>query len=437
MIGFAGLSHLGVVTSIATASKGYQVVAYDPDAEMTSNLSRGCLPVWEPQLSELLDANKHHIDFTSYPAELSRCELIFFSSDVQTDQENRSDLTGLQRQVEEVAALAAPGTILVILSQVPPGFTRQLADSLSHSPIGSDLNLFCQVETLVFGRAVERALHPERIIVGRSHSDVSLPTAYSGLLNSFGCPVLLMGYESVELAKASVNMFLASSVCVTNTLAELCEAIGADWSEIVPALQSDKRIGPHAYLSPGLGLSGGNLERDLVTISALASEFGTDAAVVDSWLANSSHRRDWVLKTLHDQVLTQCDDPAIAIWGLAYKPETASTKNSPSLALIEALRPFSVRAYDPQAVLEYATADGASNAVQEQSALEACRGADALAIMTPWREFSSVDLGQVRELMAGRIVVDPFRVLDGDKCSSLGFAHFKLGSSAPVRAPAV
>ena len=430
MIGFAGLSHLGAVTSIATASKGYDVIAYDPDPGLSDGLSDGRLPVWEPELGDLLAACRRCIQFTSDPAQLGRCELVFFAVDVPTDDANLGDLVGLRRQLQVVAAHAAPGTTLVVLSQVPPGFTRDLAETLAHLNKEKHLHLFCQVETLVLGRAVERALHPERIIVGRPDSGVLLPAAYASLLNSFDCPVLLMGYESAEMAKVSINMFLASSVCVTNTLAELCEAVGADWSDIVPALQSDKRIGPDAYLSPGLGLSGGNLERDLATVGSLASQFGTDAAVIDAWLTNSRHRRDWALKTLHQQVISRCNDPVIAVWGLAYKPETASTKNSPSLALLEALTSFSVRAYDPRAVLDE---DRSTNVVQTGTALDSCRGAHALAVMTPWREFASVDLGQVQELMAGRVVVDPLGALDGDRCAALGFSHFKLGS--PAKSP--
>jgi UDPglucose 6-dehydrogenase len=210
-------------------------------------------------------------------------------------------------------------------------------------------------------------------------------------------------------------------------LAELSEALGADWSEIIPALRLDKRIGPYAYLNPGLGIAGGNLERDLATVRRLAGEYGTDASIVESWLSNSAYRRDWALRMIH----TACTGAleTVAVWGLAYKPDTTSVRNSPALALIDALKPFSIRAYDPQVKM-----NGSGGFMQLDSALEACTGADVLAIMTPWAEFFSYSLIQVSQQMRGRAIVDPFGVLDRQKCEDLGFSYFKLGS--PSRAAA-
>ena len=429
MIGFDGLSHLGIVSSIATASKGFDVVAYDRNPDLCDGLNNQRLPVLEPELPELLAASRSRIRFTSDASALDKSAVIFFSEDTPTNDDNISDLSQFHRLMEEVVAHAAPGTILVVLSQVPPGFTRKLDETLRQLHPAQSLKIFCQVETLIFGQAVERALHPERFIVGCSYPDAPLPEPYEKLLGAFDCPVLPMRYESAELAKISINMMLVSSISTTNTLAELCEAVGADWSEIVPALKADRRIGPHAYLSPGLGIAGGNLERDLATVATLAKEFGANAGVIDAWLSNSRHRLDWALKTLHAQVVSRCSDPTIAVWGLAYKPDTKSTKNAPALALIEALRPLSVRAYDPQAVLD---GDGLSHFSQVGSALDAARGADGLAIMTPWREFSSVEMAQVREMMRGRVIVDPFGALDGLQCAQLGFSHFRLGSPAEI-----
>jgi UDPglucose 6-dehydrogenase len=386
-IGFAGMSHLGIVTSAATAAKGFDVVAYGEPATIS-----------EPGLPALLAANQSRIHSTKDASALKQCDLVVVSQDVPTDASNRSDLTGLRQLV---AQLPPVGT-LVILSQVTPGFTRSL-----------DLpNVFYQVETLIFGRAVERAMQPERFIVGCADPAAPLPEAYAAWLKAFGCPILPMRYESAELAKISINMFLVSSVATTNTLAELCEAIGADWSEIAPALRLDKRIGQHSYLSPGLGIAGGNLERDLITVQTLAVEHGTDAGIVDAWLTNSRYRRDWVLRKLHETVPGQ---PTIAVWGLAYKQDTASTKNSPALALLESLKEFPVRTYDPQV----------KGSVSD--ALEACAGAAALVVMTPWKEFASYTATQIRERMSGRVVIDPFAVLDGRQLSAEGFSYHRLG----------
>ena len=392
-IGFAGMSHLGLVTSIATAAKGFEVMAYGEP-----------ITVSEPGLPELLAANQSRIRFTNDAGALEQCSVVVVSLDVPTDAENRSDLTGLRRLIAQIPTV---GT-LVILSQVTPGFTRSL-----NLP-----NVYYQVETLIFGRAVERAMQPERFMVGCADPSAPLPPAYAQWLQAFGCPILPMRYESAELAKISINMFLVSSVTTTNTLAELCEAIGADWSEIVPALRLDKRIGPHAYLGPGLGIAGGNLERDLATVRALAEQHGTDAGVVNAWLVNSRYRRDWVLRTLHATVPGKTGRTVIALWGLAYKQDTASTKNSPALALLETLKDFSVQTYDPQVKV---------GGIQCATAMDACRGADALVVMTPWREFAEVDVNAVRRALRGNIVIDPHGVLDGPRCRAAGLSYLRLG----------
>ena len=427
-IGFAGLSHLGIVSSLAAAAKGFEVVGFDPDAALCEALIGGELPVFEPGLDDLLAAHRSRIRFTADPSQLRACQLMVVSPDVPTDHANRSDLASIERIVAQVLAATAPSATVVILSQVPPGLTRRLAAGPA-----SGRTLYYQVETLVFGRAVERALQPERFIVGCAAPETALPAPYAAWLGSFGCPIARMRYESAELAKIAINMFLASSVSTTNTLAELCEAIGAEWDEIAPVLKLDRRIGPHAYLSPGLGIAGGNLERDLTTIGGLAREWGTDTAVVDAWLSNSRARREWPLRTLQTELLSRTEGaPTIAVWGLAYKPDTRSMKNAPSLSLLEALRPYAVRAYDPQAVL---SRPDWTHVRQVASALDACQGADALVIMTPWAEFASIDAARIREHLAGRLIIDPYGVLPVSRCEALGLRHVRLGS--PSRAEQV
>jgi UDPglucose 6-dehydrogenase len=425
MIGFTGLSHLGILSSIAAASKGFEVVAHDPDAALCTALAAGKLPFFEPGLAELLQAARGRITFTADAGELARCQVVYFSQDVPTDQDNQSDLSAFPRRIEEAARHLCPGSSLVVLSQVPPGFTRSIAAGLAESDRVTDIAVLYQVETLIFGRAVERALHPERFIVGVADPSVPLPAAYAEFLAAFGCPVLPMRYESAELAKISINLCLVSSVSVANTLAELCEAIGADWAEIVPSLKLDKRIGPHAYLSPGLGIAGGNLERDLLTVCNLAAEHGTDARVIEAYVADSRLRRDWALRVLHREV-AEVVQGHIAVWGLAYKADTTSTKNSPALALLEALGSFQVRAYDPQVRLDGTKFPHVESA---SSALEACHGADVLVVMTPWAEFAAVDLGQVAAAMRGRALIDPYAVLAGRGWEQHGFRYYRLGRS--------
>lgn len=424
VIGFAGLSHLGLVSSIAAASRGFRVIAFDANEALTAGVRGGQLPVHEPGLVGLHQAASDRLRVTSSREELRACDVVVLSIDIPTDDANQSDLSALDKLVDSVLGNLADNTVLVILSQVCPGYTRKLANRRADELTARNIQLYYQVETLIFGRAVERALQPERFIVGCKTPGQALPDGYRQFLEAFDCPILPMRYESAELAKIAINIFLTSTVSATNTLAGICEAIGADWAEIAPSLRLDKRIGPHAYLTPGLGLAGGNLERDLATVRNLAAEHGAEAGIVNAFQLNSQYRRDWALRTLHDNLSAIRPPPVIAVWGLAYKENTRSTKNSPSVALIEMLCGFTVRAFDPQVSL---TSTGNAAIQDAASPVDACRGADALVIMTAWPEFQQIDLGEVIAAMNGRLLIDPHGCLADRGAERLGFSYFRLG----------
>jgi UDPglucose 6-dehydrogenase len=416
VLGFAGMTHLGLVSGICAADKGFKVICFDPDPALTASLASGELPVSEPGLPELLAKNKERLTFTPDSAALSTCDVVYVAPDVPTDDQGRSDLRTVNAMLDSAFGTTRKDAAVVVLSQVPPGYTRG-----KQQPGRS---LYYEVETLIFGRAVERALNPERYIVGCADPVHPLPAAYAAFLGAHRCPILPMRFESAELAKISINMCLVASVSTANTLAELCEHIGADWSEIVPALTLDKRIGQYAYLAAGLGIAGGNLERDLATICNVADEHGTDANVVRAWIANSRHRRDWALQTLHRVVLSKVDDPVIAVLGLAYKQDTRSTKNSASLALLGHLQPFRVRVFDPVVPSSAIPSPRCHAATSE---LDACEGADALAIMTPWAQFGKLDPAQIARRMRGKSILDPYAVLKAAACRAAGLECHTLG----------
>jgi len=238
-------------------------------------------------------------------------------------------------------------------------------------------------------------------------------------LGAFGCPVLPMRFESAELTKIAINCFLVASVSTANTLAELCEGIGADWSEMVPALRLDKRIGQHAYLNAGLGIAGGNLERDLATVCRFADKVGSDSGVVQAWISNSRRRKTWAAKTIRKALLNEKPDALVAVWGLAYKENTHSTKNSPSLATIAELNGAKLRTHDPVVP--------ASNT---KAPLDAAQGAEALMILTPWPEYKAIAATDIAKAMKGRIVLDPYAVLDRRKAAEAGLKLYTLGRAA-------
>jgi UDPglucose 6-dehydrogenase len=409
------MTHLGINSSVAAADKGYDLLCYDPDPRQVALLVKGEFQISEPDLPELYAKNADRITFTTDAHALATCDLIYVAADVATDESGRSDLTQIDALIKNVEAVIRPDAVMVILSQVPPGFTR--------TRLHPGRPLYYQVETLIFGRAMERARFPERFIVGCTDPKQPLPKQLDSFLKSFSCPILLMRYESAELAKISINMYLVASVGVANTMAELCERTGADWAEIVPALKLDKRIGQYAYLTPGLGLAGGNLERDLATVLAISNQHGTDGGIVSAWVANSRYRKNWTWRIVEKFILTQQPGAKLAVLGLAYKEDTNSTKNSPSLALLAHLRGQAVVVYDPvvsptdAGILFKATA----------TALEAIQDADAVCIMTPWEEFKKLNPKDMAGLMRGHLLIDPYRVIESEEARAAGLHYITLG----------
>ncbi|WP_448951165.1 nucleotide sugar dehydrogenase [Labrys neptuniae] len=417
VVGFAGMTHLGIVSAASTADKGFRTVCYSPDADLTGRLTKGLLPVNEPGLDEIVAANAERLVFSSDLGSLSACDLVYIAIDVPTNDAGRSDLGPIRALIEDVTHILKPDGLLVILCQVPPGFTR----AIDGVPPG---RLYYQVETLVFGRAVVRATNPERTILGCADPSAPIDARLERLLAAFECPVLAMRYESAELAKIAINCCLVSSISVANTLAELCEAIGADWSEIVPALKLDARIGPQAYLAPGLGIAGGNLERDLATVIQLSEAHGTNTDVVRAWLTNSRHRRDWAATTIRSVLLSKKLGARVAVWGLAYKENTHSIKNSPSLWTLSHLPDTGFVVHDP--VVPVSSADH-PHATGVENPVEALAGADALMILTPWPQYRAISPTDIAKALSGRIVLDPYGVLDQRQAWQAGLDYYTLG----------
>jgi UDPglucose 6-dehydrogenase len=423
VVGFAGMTHLGLVSATAVASRGFKTICFDPNADLVANLTKGKLPVLEPDLDDLVAANDDRQVFTSNIADLGQCDVVYIAPDIPTDDQGRSDTATILRLIDAVTPVLGPQAVMVVLSQVEPGFTRALK-----AP--EPARRYYQVETLVFGRAVERATEPERYIVGCADPALPLNPHFHAVLAAFNCPILPMRYESAELAKISINFCLVSSISVANTLAEVCEEIGADWSEIVPALKLDRRIGQFSYLAPGLGIAGGNLERDLATIQRIGAAHDTDTTVVAAWKSNSLHRRDWAARAIKRLLLDKNPGATVAVWGLAYKENTHSVKNSPSLATIAQIPSAQLRLHDP-----VVAASAAAHAKSEgcASELEALSGADALMILTPWPQYRSITPAEIAKALKGKLVLDPYRVLDAKAATDAGLDYRTLGRAGALQ----
>lgn len=322
-VGFVGLSHLSVVYGAVAAEKGCSVTIFDPDEFVVRSASEGVFDFYEPGVSESVSINRNSICFDNSVKALEHCELIFLAKDVATDSRDYSQIHEIELLLELVEASCVGSYSLIVLCQIPPGFSRKIAERFD--------SVVYMVETLVFGQALERARDPDRIILGVDDG-ISIPQVVHQFVAYFQCPVLPMCYESAELTKIAINLFLASSITTTNLLAQVGNVVGANWSDIRGALQLDKRIGEHAYLLPGLGIGGGNLRRDIRTVERLACEHGLSTALTDTFLDLSAQQLcllDSVLLDWFDRA--QVSRAVIGVLGLAYKTGTRSVKNSPGV----------------------------------------------------------------------------------------------------------
>ena len=219
IIGFAGMTHLGLNSAVASAEKGFHIVGFDENHSVISDLQKSQTAINEPDLHKLLLKNKNSLEFSSSIDSLKKCDIVYISLDVPTDSSGASDLTPVLRMIELVNKNISENALLVVLCQVPPGFTRKI----SRAP----KKLYYQVETLIFGRAMERALLPERFIIGCADPNSPIDERYKNYLESFACPLLPMRYESAELAKTAINLFLAASVSTGLSLTAIADDVAA------------------------------------------------------------------------------------------------------------------------------------------------------------------------------------------------------------------
>jgi UDPglucose 6-dehydrogenase len=420
---FLGLSHLGVVSSIGWASLGEPVIAVDLDPRPVARLRAGELPVLEPSLDELFAATRNRMTFGTDPALIRDAGLVITARDVPTDAGNASDLSPVTALIDAAIPHLRAGVALVVMSQVPPGFTRRLGDKIRARRPDLEFTLHSWIETLVFGNAVQRFLKPERIMLGCADPAAPLPRALQAAVTRFRAPVFRMRYESAELTKTAINLYLCAAVTYANTLSDLCEAVGGDWSEMTPALRLDRRIGRAAYIRPGLGIAGGNLERDLVTLRELCRAHAVNSAFIDTIIDYNDHRYQWVLQKLDVHVFSEVSRPVIAVWGLAYKRNTRSTKNSMALRVIRDLAERAdVRAWDP--VVGAGEVDVPAKIADDPA--HALDGADALLIVTDWPEFAAPPADALSR-MRRRVVIDGVGILDQARAAAPDVTYVSMG----------
>jgi len=412
-LAFVGMSHLGLVYSTVAASMGNHVVCFDEDEFLINNLSELVLPIYEPELNTLLDKHRTNLTFTTDLNEIKQAELIFISLDIVTDSNNESNLDAIHKIINTVVPVIGANSSLVILSQVPPGFTSKIDDSV-------DFEVFYQVETLVFGEAVDRARNPERLIVGLAPNS-KINKNLDDYFSKFNAPILRMNYESAELAKMSINFLLATSVTATNTLASLARSLNADWADIKKVIDLDARIGEKAYTKPGLGLSGGNIERDVKNISNLLAIDQIDTSLCDVIFSTSNQAKLWPSKIVDTLINNGVKIERITFWGLTYKQSTNSMKNSPAFENFKILSSrFQIKAYDP-----YVVSNELNLKICEEQ-IESLENSDVLIIFNESKAYQNLSISEILSLMRSDIIIDPFGVLDSSQPHSSRYFTLRI-----------
>lgn len=394
-----GLFHLGSVFSIGFASLGYRVLGLDQDKSIIKKLDQNKIPLHEPGLDELLKNNKKNISFTSDFSGLSNYSQVFFTQDTETDG------SGSVEKLRKMLNLAIPNlqqnVTIVIVSQIPIGFHRKLYKQIRSKRPELNFSLYHWVDTIIMTNALDRFSTPERIIIGKLTIEEKINPALKKILANFSCPVFEMSYESAEITKAAINLYLATTVTFANTLSDFCENFGGNIYDIIPALKSDKRIGNFSYINPGLRIAGGHLERDLLMLKRLADKKKVSPGIVEKIISENEKRYLWIEKQLrilsHNHTIKK-----ITLWGLSYKKNSTSVENAPSIKIINKLfKKYSITGYDPLAIIAKDLP-----ITRTKDKYTALKNSDVLILLTDWNEFRNPDFKKIYQIMKEKIIID-------------------------------
>jgi UDPglucose 6-dehydrogenase len=396
-----GLWHLGSVTAACLAAH-HRTVGLDLDGNVVRHLSEGRAPLHEPGLDDLIGEGlaSGRLRFTSSAADaLREAEVLWVTFDTPVDDRDEADVGFVRARLEMVAEHVRPGTLVLVSSQVPVGFTRALAGDWA----ARGVRVAYSPENLRLGKALEAFRRPDRVIVGLESADDR--TRVTALFAPFCSRVEWMSIESAEMTKHAINAFLATSVTFINELARLCERVGADAREVERGLKSVARIGPRAYLGPGPAFAGGTLARDLRFLAGFGDRLGVETPLLDGVLASNDAHKGWLRETVA-RMLEGTDSPVAAVLGLTYKPGTSTLRRSASLELIDWLRGrgVAVRAHDP--AIRERPVELAGGASLCGSAAEALAGADVAIVATEWPEYRALGADDFARGMRQPRVVD-------------------------------
>ena len=434
-----GSGYVGLVTGACLAEVGNEVLCFDVDERKISMLRSGRMPIYEPGLEELVRGNVEagRLTFTTDPAAAARHGVVqFIAVGTPSDEDGSADLKYVLAAAQSIGTLMPEYRVIVDKSTVPVG-TGDRVRSVVQQELqerGSPLQfaVVSNPEFLKEGAAIDDFMRPDRIVIG---SDDARATE---LMRRLYAPfernhdkLMVMSVRSAELTKYAANAMLATRISFMNELALLAEQVGADIDLVRRGIGSDPRIGTH-FLYAGCGYGGSCFPKDVRALIRTGEEVGQPLQVLRAVEQANDRQKQVLARKIVSRLGEDLSGKTLALWGLAFKPNTDDMRDAPSLTLINELlqRGAKVVAYDPVATQEATRLIGHLEGVTFASkAMDALEGADALVIVTEWKEFRSPDLDRVRQALKHPLVFDGRNILDQAQARAAGLDYTAIGRS--------
>lgn len=421
-VAVVGTGYVGLTTGACLAHLGHDVTCVDIDADKVASLARGEVRILEPRLRELVveGTRSGRLRFTTDTA-AAVADRSFVCLCVPSPQapDGAADMSFMRAAATEVGPHLRSGAVVINKSTVPVGSTRLVEEALSRP----DVEVVSNPEFLREGHAVEDFLRPDRVVIGADDDAVALQVValYVGLV----APVVVTDPASAELIKYAANAFLATKLSFVNEVADLARELGADIDDVVLGVGSDPRIGLN-HFRPGPGWGGSCFPKDTRALLRMAEDAGQDLAVLGAAVRSNEARFERTAARL-EALVGSLDGTPVAAWGLTFKGGTDDRRDSPALAVLDRAvrRGARVRAYDPTVPGGTVVLDGVATVDDPYAA---CEGAEALAVLADWHDFTLLDLDRVASAMAVPRVLDVHNLLDRQTLERVGFEVARLDS---------
>ena len=434
-IAIVGTGYVGLVSGTCFAEMGTEVFCVDVNSEKINNLNKGILPIYEPGLEEMVLRNKEagRLHFlTDLSSCLNEVEVVFSAVGTPPDEDGSADLRYVLEVARTVGRYMNKHLLVVTKSTVPVGTAKKVRAAIQEEldKRGSDLtfDVASNPEFLKEGAAIKDFMSPDRIVVGvesEKAKDLMSRLYRPFLLNNFR--VIFMDVPSAEMTKYAANAMLATRISFMNDIANLCEIVGADVNMVRKGIGSDIRIGSR-FLYPGCGYGGSCFPKDVKALVKTARDNGYPMRILQAVEDVNNEQKSILFKKLQKQLGDNLKGKKIALWGLAFKPETDDMREAPSLVVIEKLLEAgcTVTAFDPVAIPEAQRRLGDSIQYAKDM-YDAVVEADALLMLTEWKVFRLPSWTAIHKLMANPLVIDGRNIYDAEEMKEYGFEFHCIG----------